>query len=211
MVSPRGKSELSSMEKSINWEVNGEFNNTYTKKAIMKENIPISFINLSLIMILLVGCSSRKANNHNSMNSYDSTFNNQRLKIGLRVLSKDFIVGDTLKHDSITTIIYLSEKSFFDRNKKLVQSKIKKPTYIAKIISISNGKIMTETDLYMSPEKRQVYSPQKKKQIDINVTLSYSYNFFDNENGDAGWGYVFTNGGISKYQADSILHSWRLK
>ena len=96
------------------------------------------------MLFINISCSSNQKSYQNTVDLYDSTFNSVRRKIGLNTINNNFIIGDIRKQDSIETIYWLSDKRYFDSNKKLIQSRIIKPIYIAKIITIHNKQIICE-------------------------------------------------------------------
>jgi len=161
------------------------------------------------VLIITISCSSNQRTNQNSVDLYDSTFNPVRKKIGLNTIKKNFFLGDIRRQDSTETIYWLSDKRFFDNNKKLIQDRIIIPVYIAKTITICNKQIICETDIYMSSELCKVYN-LKGEQSNINVSLKYKYYFCDTKSHEKGWSYFKGFETISKEQADSILQSWNI-
>lgn len=175
----------------------------------MLRNMRIS-IALFFIFLFLTSCTNYT--DEDLIKKYGIEYNSVRKKVGLEPIPNNFLIGFCTRKGDDFQINYLIDSTCFDKNKMLVKSKIDKPKFIMKTVSLSKNKIIVETDLYFHPLRFDA-TDSDGKNMKVNIRMSFEYHFTDHGYYKKGWVYILTNGstgGISKFQADSIIHSWGL-
>ena len=170
----------------------------------------LSKITLVFIYMFLLSCTNHT--DKDLIKKYGIDYNSVREKIGLEPIPNNSLIVSCVKKGDVLQISYLIDSTYSDKNKTFIQSKIVKPKYLQKTIIILKGQINIEQDTYFHPMCHDATSLNGGK-IKVNNQMSFEYYFTNHDGWDKGWYYILTNGstgGISKFQADSIIHSWGL-
>ena len=174
-------------------------------KVRMHSKIP-----LLLVFMLLFSCTNYT--DKDLIKKYGIDYNSVRKKVGLEPIPNNFLIGFCTRKGDDFQINYLIDSTCFDKNKILIKSKVDKPRFIMKTVFLSKNQIIIEVDNYIHPICFNAIGSDGQN-MKVNTRMSFECHFTDHDYYKKGWVYILTNGstgGISKFQADSILHSWGL-
>lgn len=165
-------------------------------KNIHLQNRKGKGIILIIILIFFTACLNKTIEE-----KYGIGFNKHRKAVGLNRLPENWIKHPKTDSGRIWWTLPLDSNEI-----------IKKAAFLEKVSFIINDSLISETDVYISPQK--CFSLSKER----NISLLYTYYFFDYDEFKTGWTYFFNDcsenanlyGYISKAKADSILFSWKL-